>query len=118
MKNFAYSVTITTEDNRFTYETNDVREAIRAVFECGEDDDHICLCNGYTGEVLYHNGEEPWCTDEMVLMMLGYLVEQAEAEEEPADEDEPAEVVEVPRIGLVSAFLAEVLALPTEGLPS
>lgn len=84
MKNFAYSVIITTEDNRFTYETNDVREAIRAVFECGEDDAHICLCNGYTGEVLYHNGEEPWCTDEMSLMMLGFVVEQASAEE---DED-------------------------------
>lgn len=116
MKNFAYSVIITTEDNRFTYETNDVREAIRAVFECGEDDAHICLCNGYTGEVLYHNGDEPWCTDEMSLMMLGFVVEQAGAEEE--EEDEPVEVVEVPGMGLVSAFLAEVLALPTEGLPS
>ena len=86
MKNFNYSVIITTEDNRFTYETNDVREAIRAVFECGEDDAHICLCNGYTGEVLYHNGEEPWCTDEMALMMLGFVVEQAGAEEDEDDE--------------------------------
>ena len=112
MKNFNYSVIITTEDNRFTYETNDVREAIRAVFECGEDDAHICLCNGYTGEVLYHNGEEPWCTDEMSLMMLGFLMEEAwgEEEEEPADEDVP---VEVPGMGLVSAFLAEVLGLPS-----
>ena len=88
MKNFNYSVIITTEDNRFTYETNDVREAIRAVFECGEDDAHICLCNGYTGEVLYHNGDEPWCTDEMSLMMLGFVVEQASAEEEEDEEDE------------------------------
>lgn len=126
MKNFNYSVIITTEDNRFTYETNDVREAIRAVFECGEDDAHICLCNGYTGEVLYHNGEEPWCTDEMALMMLGFVVEQASAEEEE-EEDEPDEVVEVPGLGLMSAFLAEVLGLPgdaiialppAEGLPS
>lgn len=114
MKNFNYSVIITTEDNRFTYETNDVREAIRAVFECGEDDAHICLCNGYTGEVLFHNGEEPWCTDEMALMMLGFVVEQAGAEEE--EEDEPDEVVEVPGMGLVSAFLAEVMALPGRDL--
>lgn len=115
MKNFAYSVIITTKDNRFAYETNDVREAIRAVFECDFEDAHICICNGCTGEVLYHNGDEPWCTDEMSLMMLGFVVEQAGAEE---DEDEPVEVVEVPGMGLVSAFLAEVLALPTEGLPS
>lgn len=86
MKNFAYSVIITTEDNRFTYETNDVREVIRAVFECDFEDAHICICNGYTGEVLYHNGDEPWCTDEMSLMMLGFIVEQAGAEEEE-DED-------------------------------
>lgn len=126
MKNFTYSVIITTEDNRFTYETNDVREAIGAVFECDIEDAHICICNGYTGEVLYHNGEEPWCTDEMALMMLGFVVEQAGAEEDE-DEDEPVEVVEVPGIGLVSAFLAEVLGLPgdavialppAEGLPS
>ena len=117
MKNFAYSVTITTKDNRFTYETNDVREAIRAVFEFCEDNDHICVCNGYTGEVLFHNGEEPWCTDEMGLMMLGFLMEEAWGEEED-EEDEPVEVVEVPGMGLVSAFLAEVLALPVEGLPS
>mgnify|MGYP007111699685 CR=1 FL=1 len=85
-KNFAYSVTITTEDNRFTYETNDVREAIQAVFECDIEDAHICICNGYTGEVLYHNGEEPWCTDEMSLMMIGYLAEQAWGH--PSDEAE------------------------------
>ena len=126
MKNFAYSVIITTEDNRFTYETNDVREAISAVFECDFEDAHICICNGYTGEVLYHNGEEPWCTDEMALMMLGFVAEQAGAEEEE-EEDEPVEVVEVPGLGLMSAFLAEVLGLPgdaiialppAEGLPS
>lgn len=90
MKNFNYSVIITTEDNRFTYETNNVREAIRAVFECEFDDAHICICNGFTGEVLYHNGDEPWCTDEMSLMMLGFIVEQAgEEDEEDEDNDFP-----------------------------
>lgn len=151
MRNFNYSVIITTEDNRFTYETNDVREAIRAVFECTDENDQVCICNGFTGEVLYHNGEEPWCTDEMALMMLGYLMELAwgeeDAEGETCDtcggdvvdgicqycgrcvecEGEPVEVVEVPGMGLVSAFIAEVLGLPAgavialppaEGLPS
>jgi hypothetical protein len=118
MKNFAYSVIIANEANRITVETNDVREAIRAVFEIAEENEQVCICNGYSGEVLYHNGEEPWCTDEMALMMLGFVAEQASAEEEEDEEDEPVEVVEVPGMGLVSAFLAEVLALPAEGLPS
>ena len=104
MKQFNYSVIITNETSRFTFETNKVRDAIRMVFEGVEEGEQVCICNGYTGEVLYNNGEEPWCTDEMSLMMLGYLVEQEEAEEE----DEP---VEIPGMGLVSAFIAEVLAL-------
>lgn len=120
MRNFNYSVIITTEDNRFTYESNDVREAIRATFECADDSSEVCICNGYTGEVLFHNGEEPYCTDEMGLIMLGFLMEESWGEQEEAeeeeDEDEPVEVVEVPGMGLVSAFLAEVMALPGRDL--
>jgi hypothetical protein len=86
MRNFNYSVIITTEDNRFTYESNDVREAIRATFECADESSEVCICNGYTGEVLFHNGEEPYCTDEMGLMMLGFVVEQARTEEEGDEE--------------------------------
>lgn len=118
MKQFNYSVIITNEDNRFTFETNDVREAIRAVFEVAEENEQVCICNGYTGEVLFHNGEEPWCTDEMALMMLGFVVEQAEAEEEEDEPEEEDAPVEVPGMGLVSAFIAEILAMPVEGLPS
>lgn len=82
MKNFNYSVIINTESKNFTYETNDVREAIRIVFECDDENANVGICNGHTGEVLYHDGEKPWCTDEMTLMMLGFMVEQASAEEE------------------------------------
>ena len=88
MRNFNYSVIITTEDNRFTYETNDVREAIRATFECADENPEVCICNGYTGEVLFHKGEEPYCTDEMGLMMLGFLMEESwDDQEEPQDEE-------------------------------
>lgn len=87
MRNFNYSVIITTEDNRFTYESNDVREAIDAAFKCADDSSEVCICNDYTGEVLFHNGEEPYCTDEMGLMMLGFLMEQSWGEEEPQDEE-------------------------------
>jgi hypothetical protein len=87
IRNFNYSVIITTEDNRFTYESNDVREAIRASFECADESSEVCICNGYTGEVLFHNGEEPYCTDEMGLMMLGFLMEESWGEQE--EENEP-----------------------------
>lgn len=89
MENFNYSVIITSEGERFTYETNDVRKAIAASFECADDASHICICNGFTGEVLFHNGDEPYCTDEMGLMMLGFLMEQNWGEDdEPQDEEE------------------------------
>ena len=94
MRNFNYSVIITTEDNRFTYESNDVREAIRATFECADDSSEVCICNGYTGEVLFHNGEEPYCTDEMGLMMLGFLMEESWGEQEEEPEQTVAEILE------------------------
>ena len=94
MRNFNYSVIITTEDNRFTYESNDVREAIRASFECADESSEVCICNGYTGEVLFHNGEEPYCTDEMGLMMLGFLMEESWGEQEEEQEPTLAEVLE------------------------
>lgn len=125
MKQFNYSVIITTEANRFTFETNDVREALCAVFDLAEENEQICICNGYTGEVLYHNGEEPWCTDEMALMMLGYLIEQVEAEEEEEEEPHivPADgAIADPAVALISSLFGipadEVVTLFNGGLPS
>ena len=107
MRNFNYSVIITTEDNRFTYESNDVREAIRVTFECADENSEVCICNGYTGEVLFHNGEEPYCTDEMSLMILGFLMEESWGEQEE-EENEPVEVVaEVPVVAVRCDALAE-----------
>ena len=94
MRNFNYSVIITTESNRFTYESNDVREAIRATFECADENPEVCICNGYTGEVLFHNGEEPYCTDEMGLMMLGFLMEESWDEQEEEPEQTVADILE------------------------
>ena len=126
MKQFSYSVIITNETHRLTFETNDVREAIDAMFEAVEENEQVCICNGYTGEVLYHNGEEPWCTDEMALMMLGYLIEQVEAEEEEEDEEPhivPADgAIADPAVALMSSLFGipadEVVTLFNGGLPS
>ena len=114
MKNFNYSVTITTRGIHSVCEFNDVREAIRTMLECDIKDAHICIHNGHTGEVLYENGEEPWCTNEMELMILGFMTELAIADDEE-DEEEPAEAVEVSKSEAMSAFIAQVIA--TLGIP-
>ena len=128
MTQFNYSVIITNETNRFTFETNDVREAIRAVFDIAEDNEQVCICNGYTGEVLFHNGEEPWLTDEMGLMMLGYLMEEAWGEEEAEEVEKPHIVpadgaIADPAVAMMSSLFGipadEVVAIFNgEGLPS
>ena len=107
MRNFNYSVIITSESKRFTYESNDVREAIRASFEGADGNSEVCICNGCTGEVLFHNGEEPYCTDEMSLMMLGFLMEESWGEQEE-EENEPVEAVaETPVVAVRIDALAE-----------
>lgn len=116
MENFNYNVIIHNNGNEIVIKTNDVSYAIREYLRADEAGCEVCLCNGYTGEVLCHNGDEPYCTDEMALMVLGYMCAEAWGEEdEPAEEED-----EVVCVGgqLMSAFLAEVLALPVEGLPS
>ena len=121
MENFNYNVIIHNNGNEIVIKTNDVTYAIREHLRACEAGCEVCLCNGYTGEVLCHNGDEPWCTDEMALMILGYLCAEAWGEEDEDEDEEPAEEEdEVVCVGgqLMSAFLAEVLALPPQGLPS
>jgi hypothetical protein len=89
MENFNYHLTIKTNGNEIVIKTNDVSYAIREFLRADEAGCGACLCNGYTGEVLCHNGDEPWCTDEMALMILGHLCAEHWGEE--AEDDEPAE---------------------------
>ena len=88
MENFNYNVIIKNNGNEIVIKTNDVTYAIREYLRADEAGCEVCVCNGYTGEVLCHNGDEPWCTDEMALMILGYLC----AENWGDEDDEPAEV--------------------------
>ena len=91
MKTFNYNVnTYFADGDEMTYRTNSVKAAIEAFFEAVEGCHHTDIVNGFTGEVLAlcgHPEGEDFATDEMALMMLGYLC--AEHWDEEEEEDEP-----------------------------
>ena len=89
MENFNYNLIIKNNGNEIVIKTNDVSYAIREYLRADEAGCDACLCNGYTGEVLCHNGDEPYYTDEMALMVLGYM--SAEAWGDEVEDNEPAE---------------------------
>jgi hypothetical protein len=126
MENFNYNVIIKNNGNEIVIKTNDVIYAIREFLRAVEAECDACLCNGYTGEVLCHNGDEPWCTDEMALMILGYMCAEHWGEE--VEDDEPHIVpadgaIADPAVALISSLFGipadEVVAIHNgEGLPS
>lgn len=73
---------------KITVETNDV-EVLFNEAEQHRGCDHLCICDGATGEVLMHTGDEPYCTDEFALMALGWLMMNnwGEPQEEPTAEE-------------------------------
>ena len=91
MKNFNYNLTIQNNGNEIEIKTNDVNYAIRECLRADEAGCEVCLCSGFTGEVLCHNGDERYCTEEMALMILGYMCAEAWGEEDEDEDDEPAE---------------------------
>ena len=92
MENFNYNLIIKSNGNEIVIKTNDVSYAIREYLRADDAGCDVCLCNGYTGEVLCHNGDEPYCTDEMALMILGFMCAEAwgedDEDEEPAEEED------------------------------
>lgn len=75
---------------KLTVETNDIRTACAEFLNRAEDADHTCICDGTTGEVLANTGDDPYCTEEFGLILLGYLMADARNEdddEESAEED-------------------------------
>ena len=112
-----YAIISEFDNAKVTVETNDISVACTEFFNRVEDASHVCICDGETGEVLAHTGDEPYCTDEMALMLLGHLMAEAWGEEE-----EPAEIPADPAVALLSAVFGisadEVVALHNgEGLP-
>ena len=67
---------------KVTVETNDV-EVLFNEAEQHRGCDHLCICDGSTGEVLMHTGDEPYCTDEFALMALGWLMMNNWGEPQP-----------------------------------
>lgn len=85
MKNFCYNVNTYCENEELTYRTNDIHHALDDFFESVNEGVHADIVNGYTGEVLaiVNNPEcEDYATDEMALMMAGYLAEQNQVDAE------------------------------------
>lgn len=125
MKTYAYSVTVEGQGNQHIINTNDVSYAIHEFLRAHACGCSVVVCNGTTGEVLCHNGEEPYTTDEMGLMIEGYLsifglpegVEMSDDDDEDEDAAPSPEDVLAALAKAVGGPLGAVLALP-EGLPS
>jgi hypothetical protein len=89
-----YAVIAEYNDAKVTVETNDVEVMFLEIGQ-RQDCNHLCVCDGTTGEVLMHTGDEPYCTDEFALMQLGWQALQSMDEPEVICESHP-EVVCMP----------------------
>ena len=98
MKMFNYNVnTYFADGDEMTIRTNNVNEAIQYFFTSLAEGHHTDIVNGCTGEVLViaadPNGED-FVSDEMALMMVGYMAAEAwGAEEVNPPHDVPADGV-------------------------
>ena len=105
---FQYNVTTHAFDEELTYRTNNPRRAIADFLDGAREGLHMNIVDGYTGEVLVianHPEGEKHCTDEMSLMILGYLMAESWGEAEDEDEED---FVDVP------AAIAEMFGVPKE----
>ena len=78
---YIYSVRSFYNEARATLETNDVRIAIGEFLEYVEDGVTCDVINNLTGEVLAianNPDNEDYATEEMALMVLGFLTEEAD----------------------------------------
>lgn len=121
MKNFAYSVNSYFADgSEITLRTNNVRDAIEAFFENVENGVWCDIANGFTGEVLAMAGNpdgEDFATDEMALMMVGYMCADTWENPTPPTEDE-VDVPVDPIIAMLDDLVAQGKAVKLGGLPS
>ena len=120
---FNYEVTTYAEGNEVVLRTNSIEDALTAIFQCAEDGLHANVINGHTGEVLaivnHPNGED-FATDEMALMMVGFLASKnwGEPEEDEPEEDEPEAVEPDDLFAFLEQMVAEGKAVKLGGMPS
>ena len=117
---FNYEVTTYTGGNEAVLRTNSIEDALTAIFQCAEDGLHTNIINGHTGEVLAivnHPDGEDFATDEMALMMAGFIASEDWGEPEP-EEDEPETVEPDDLFAFLEQMVAEGKAVKLGGLPS
>ena len=118
MKNFNYNVNSYFADgSEMTLRTNNVNDAIKAFFENVKYGVHCDIVNGFTGEVLAiacsPEGED-YATEEMSLMMLGFMMEEAWGEEDEDEEEEETGSI----VDFLEEMVAQGKAVKLGGLPS
>lgn len=110
MMNFKYEVNTHMDGEEVIFRTNNPRNAITAFFDAVESDAHVNIVDGTTGEVLAIANcpdMDNYVTEEMSMMMLGWLIEH----EWGGSVEEPApEVERVPTIAEVMVALASQMA--------
>ena len=87
--NFSYHVHAYFTKAQTTLETNDVNVAIGEFMEYVADGVHCDIMNGHTGEVLAianNPNDEDYATEEMALMVLGFMIKEAWGEDVEPEE--------------------------------
>lgn len=118
-------------DAEVSTKTNDVEIVFLEMFN-HRNCDELCVCDGETGEVLFHTGDEPYCTTEFGLMLTGWvsvheqmLAQEEEDEVTDCDHDEvvclPGFVPDPDELDTIPGELIPILRAIAEikgGLPS
>lgn len=119
--NFAYHVNAHFAKVEATVRTNDPAIAIKEFLGHVEDGTHCDIVSGVTGEVLaIANCEdhEDYATDEMALMVLGYLsATESQPAEPPVVEEYPQEQ-KMSLADFLDDLVAQGKAIKLGGLPS
>ena len=110
MMNFKYEVNTYMDNEEVTFRTNNPHNAITAFYDALEMGAHVNIVDGTTGEVLAIancSDMDNYATEEMSMMMLGWLIEHEWGG--PVEEPAP-EVERVPTIAEVMVALASQMA--------
>lgn len=120
-KNFAYHVNAHFAEVEATVRTNNPTIAIKEFLGHVEDGTHCDIVSGVTGEVLaIANCEDhaDYATDEMALMVLGYLYATENQPAEPPVVEEYPQEKDMSLVDFLDDLVAQGKAIKLGGLPS